>query len=74
MIERVITFTMDTGANVTMISQEMYRETKDGPLQSTKHQLTGADCQPLDVQGHFKRYLKHQNTETEQDIFVICGL
>ena len=57
-----------------MIPQEMHRETQDGPLQSTKCQHTGAGCQPLDVQEYLKGYLKHKNTEIEQDSFVIRGL
>ena len=70
----VITLKVDTGADVTVIPQDMYSETQDGPLQPSKRQLTGAGCQPLDVQGHFKGYLKHKDTETAQNIFVICGL
>ena len=50
----------------------MHRETQDGPLQSAKCQLTGAGCQPLDVQEYLKGCLKHKNTEIEQDSFVIC--
>ena len=70
----MITFKIDTGANVTMVLQETYRETQDGPLQFTKCKLAGAGGQPLDVQGHFKEYLKHTNTEMEQDTFIIIRL
>ena len=72
--EWVIAFKIDTGADVTVIPQEMHRETQDGPLQSTKCQLTGAGCQPLDVQGHLKGYLNHKNTRIEQDNFVVYRL
>ena len=59
---------------MSVVPQEIHRETQDGPLQSTKCQLTGAGCQPLDVQGYFKGYLKYRNTQTEQDIFIIHRL
>ena len=38
--EWVITFKIDTGADVTMVPQQMYRDAPDGPIQSTKCQLT----------------------------------
>ena len=70
----MVTFEIDTGADVTMIPENFYRKTHDGPLQPTKCQLTGAGQQPLKVQGHFKVYLQYKNSETEQEIFVIRGL
>ena len=70
MNQREVTFKIDTGADVTVIPESYYSETHDGPLQRTQRKLTGAGQQSLNVQG----YLRHNDTETKQEIFVVHGL
>ena len=72
--QRDILFKIDTGADVTVISESFYESTHDGQLKSAERSLTGAGQQPLDVQGQFTGHLRYNDLETEQKIFVVQGL
>ena len=51
--ERELTFKIDTGADVTVISQSDYSEEKDGPLSPPSKRLRGPSQEALDVCGQF---------------------
>ena len=64
-------FKIDTGADVTVISASVYKESKHGPLKPSNCLLKGADQQLLQVTGSFTGKLSHKTCE---EIFVIQGL
>ena len=71
-----VMFKVDTGAEVTVTSQEMYkllgRFTK--PLEKPSKKLYVPACQPLNSLGQFSAKLTHgQNTSTGS-FFVVKGL
>ena len=66
------TFKLDTGAEVTAITQETYRQL--GKPQLTDKQLLGPSRQPLKVEGQFKGKLVHKKATAIQPIYVIKGL
>jgi len=71
---RHLNFKIDTGADVTVISEEEYCEQNDGPLQPTDRVLSGPSQHPLEVQGQFEGTLQSAYSETQQLIYVLKGL
>ena len=72
--ERALTFKIDTGADVTVISQSDYNAEKDGPLSPPSKQLTGPSHEALDVCGQFTGQLQRNTMLTMQDVYVVKGL
>ena len=72
--ERTLTFKIDTGADVTVISQSDYNAEKDGPLSPPSKQLTGPSHEALDVCGQFTAQLQRNTMQTMQDVYVVKGL
>ena len=71
---RNIEFKIDTGADVTVISEQEYLSKQDGPLLQTNRVLSGPSQQKLDVCGQFLGNLSNQFKSTQQEIYVIRGL
>ena len=69
-----VQFKIDTGADATVIGETDYNEARDGPLQSSKTTLSGPSQTPLEVLGKFQANLRHNDRETQDDVFVIKGL
>ena len=69
-----ICFKLDTGAEVTAISQETYQQLGATPLNRPSKVLYGAGNQPLDVIGQFTGILSHKELHSQQIIFVIKNL
>ena len=72
---RNIEFKIDTGADVTVISEQEYLSKQDGPLTQTNRVLSGpSQQQRLDVCGQFLGNLSNQFQSTQQEIYVIRDL
>jgi len=71
---RRLNFKIDTGADVTVISEEEYCEKIDGPLQPTDRALSGPSQHLLEVQDQFEGTFQSAYSETQQSIYVIKGL
>eukprot|EP00731_Ephydatia_muelleri_P017063 Em0010g161a len=69
-----ICFKLDTGAEVTAISQETYQQLGTTPLNKPSKVLYGAGNQPLDVIGQFTGIVSHKELHSQQTIFVIKNL
>ena len=65
-----IPFKLDTGAEVTAISEEAYRTLQKVSMQSPSKALFGPTCHSLKVLGQFTGTLKHQQLSSAQPIFV----
>ena len=68
---RNIDFKIDTGADVTVISEQEYLSEQDGPLTQTNRVLSGPSQQKLDVCGQFVGNLSNQFQTTQQEVYVI---
>ena len=68
---RNIDFKIDTGADVTVISEQEYLFEQDGPLTQTNRVLSGPSQQKLDVCGQFVGNLSNQFQTTQQEVYVI---
>ena len=69
-----ISFKLDTGAEVTAISEQAYRSLKGTALEKPSKALYGPAHHALDVQGQFTASLVHREHSTSQTIFVVRGL
>jgi len=67
-------FHIDTGADVTVITEKLYKQLKCPQLQKCTKSLVGPSKEALDVQGQFKGALTHGNSSAEQEIYVVKGL
>ena len=72
--ELPIEFHIDTGADVTVTTEKLYRTLKAPQLQKCSKSLVGPSKEALNVQGQFKGTLTHGNNSAEQDIYIIKGL
>ena len=69
-----ILFKLDTGAEVTAISQETHQHLGKPPLQTPEKLLCGLSRQPLQVLGQFLGQLTHKAQVSQQHVFVIKEL
>ena len=69
-----IPFKLDTGAEVTAISEESYQKLAKVAMQAPSKALYGPTCQSLKVLGQFRGTLMYQQHSSTQIIFVIRGL
>ena len=65
---------LDTGAEVTAVSKQVYQSLGEQKLQSPTKILYGPSRNPLKVLGQFKTKLSNQSTTIEQQVYVIEGL
>ena len=59
--KRAITFKIDTGADVTVVSEADYNKDTDGPLSTCNKQLSGPSRKALDVHGQFTGKLQRNS-------------
>ena len=69
-----VTFEIETGAEVSAISEQVLRKIPGCRLLASSKILQGPACEALDVVGQFKGVLSHKGCLVEQNIFVIRGL
>lgn len=74
MRKKVVSFKMDTGAEVTAINPDTYHRLGSPPLTKSTKVLYGPSCHVLLVQGHFSVFLRHGSRSTRQRVYVIDGL
>lgn len=67
-------FKLDTGAEVTAISKNTWKELGEPALKSPDKHLFGPAQQQLVVKGHFTCHLSHNGREAQQQIFVVDNL
>ena len=72
--KQAVTFKVDTGAEVTAISDFSYRQLKGIQLNTASRVLCGPDHSRLKVLGQFKSTLGVKERTIQQDIFVVKGL
>ena len=68
-----VQFKLDTGADVTVVPEDVYKKLKV-KLQSTSKVLTGPSQQNLDVLGSFHAVISNGKRETNQVVYVVKGL
>ena len=71
---KVIMFKLDTGAEVTAISEQEFQTMKDISLEKPSKVLYGPAHQALDVCGQFTATLVHQQHSSSQTVFVVQEL
>ena len=69
-----IQFKLDTGAEVTAISETTYHKLDKIPLQKSSRSLQGPAGQSLTVLGQFTRRVSYAKRSSNEVIFVVCGL
>ena len=69
-----VKFCIDTGAEVTVISDKTWRDLGSPTLKSPERELRGPDNHPLVVLGQWRGALEHSHTQTKETIFVVEGL
>ena len=65
---------MDTGAEVTVISDEVYKSLSETRLEKPSRILYGPARQPLEVLGQFTGCLTHNKRSHREKVFVVRGL
>ena len=69
-----ITFKLDTGADVTVISKSLSNQIVEGTLQPPKKTLLGPDQKTLPVIGQFTASFKSGTTTCSQTVYVVSDL
>jgi len=69
-----IEFHIDTGADVTVITEKLYKKLKSPQLQKCTKSLVGPSKEVLSVQGQFLGTLTHSDNCAEQDIYDVKDL
>ena len=68
-----VEFHIDTGADVTVIPEKLYKKLKTSQLQNCSKSLVGPSKEALNVLGKFKETLTHDSDFIKQDIYVVKG-
>ena len=74
MAGRMVQYKLDTGAEVSAISDTTFRSFKVDRLIKPSKSLYGPACSALEVIGQFEGRLSHGRKSTTQTIFVVKGL
>ena len=69
-----VTFKIDTGAEVTAISEDTFRQLGGVRLQRPSKVLYGPARHTLDVLGQYMTTLRHEQSSSLQPVFVVRGL
>ena len=69
-----VKFKIDTGAQVTAISERTYKRLRLGPLKRPSKTLFGPAYQSLETLGQVPARLTHGQMMTKQTLFVVKGL
>ena len=67
-------FKLDTGSEVTVISNQKFKTLGCQVLNTSSKILYGPGKQPLDVMGQFVAKITHKNANSHEPIFVMRGL
>ena len=67
-------FKIDTGADVTVVPEHVYKESRDGPLSSSDRILRGPSKCSLQVLGKFLATLQKDQSKTQEQIYVVREL
>lgn len=70
----VLNFKLDTGAEVTAISEQAFKSLGSPELQQPVKKLCGPTNKPLKVLGRQTVSMSYKNTSCEQEIFVVSHL
>ena len=71
---QAVEFKLDTGAEVTAVSEETYKRVHGKRLQRSMRVLYGPSYQSLQVLGQFRGRLTVKNLSRQEPIFVVRGL
>ena len=71
---RPVDFCIDTGAEVTVISEQTYERAGCPPLSQPDRTLRGPDTHILPVSGQFTATLKSGNQDFDEKVYVVKGL
>ena len=71
---KTVSFKLDTGAEVTAVSEETFKMLPKTPLKQPEKKLFGPSHQPLNVLGQFTGKLLTENHLYQDDIYVVRGL
>lgn len=69
-----VTFKLDTGAEVTAISESAFMKLKGFQYEAPAKKLYGPSHEPLSVVGQFKAELKYKERCSKQMVFIVKGL
>ncbi len=70
-----VTFKVDTGAEVTAVSENTWKSIPQTPtLQKATKTLRGPDCKPLTLLGETEVHLQVQQRKCTQKIFIVKNL
>ena len=69
-----VLFKLDTGAEVTAISEEIYKTLSRVTLKKPSRVLYGPAQQPLKVQGEFTAKMSFRDKSSQETVFVVKGL
>ena len=72
--DKAVEFKLDTGAEVTAVSEETYKRVYGKRLQRSMRVLYGPSYQSLQVLGQFRGRLTVKNLSRQETIFVVRGL
>ena len=72
--DREVSFKLDTGAEVTAISEQTHKFLKEPQQTKASKRLHGPAHQALDVKGQFTATLAHDGHSTTQTIYVVRSL
>ena len=67
-------FKLDTGAEVTAISEDTYQMLKRLKMSTSHKKLYGQSQQSLNCIGQFSGKLSYKSKTVTQNVFVVCGL
>ena len=74
MAAQEVQFKLDTGADVTAISEEVHKRLNGATLSKSSMMQFGPDRTPLEVLDQFKQALTYNNKMLRQRICVVKGL
>ena len=70
-----VSLSIDTGAEVSVISEEIWRAIGCPPLIQATRSLSGPDGRPIRTKGKFSETLTlHNRTATTEELYVVSGL
>ena len=72
--DHLIEFQIDTGADVSVISEDQYQELQVPELKPSDKSLVGPGQDKLQVCGQFTETFSYQNRTVQQDVYVVKGL
>jgi len=69
-----VSFQIDTGADISVIPENLYKKLQAPPLEPTKRSLTGPSQAKLKVRGQFTSTLSHNSKTVQEVVYVVKGL